>query len=378
MLAPPVSVSCRIQERPGFPLTPMRRCRLEIPALEIIKWREDARGIEDLIRQYLTCTTPLYDSTEAGKRNRPRDRIRWGSGTGFIEMLAPEKVRHNYYEATLTLWLAALYYVPGRPITAVKVKKNAVSIEVTASYSSKVRKVWITWEDPALLPFVEGLTEALGVEWPDVKSEIDAYSSGVHKLKKALQKEAEAELARLSGEYPPDPQQIEQAQKLLIALAYRSVHSPELSKYAEKRGVDIRAAQDHANWPRVIRPMEADPAVWDWDTFNRAARSVIDEMASKGNGAAQGQDAEAEAGSDETPEAGADGLAVASVSLEKLNTNDRGIVDLWSKGRTGGEIANKFGLNPRHVNNRVTELRASLGKHVVPYHGRGARRNVKK
>ena len=49
---------------------------------------------------------------------------------------------------------------------------------------------------------------------------------------------------------------------------------------------------------------------------------------------------------------------------------NRKAVELWHKGYTGPQIANKVGVSKHTVNNVMSKLRDKYGEHVVPYHRR--------
>ncbi len=256
---------------------------MDVPTLKFHSYGNEHAAFEKLLDQYLAYELPSYDAIEAGKRNRPRDRIWWGDSGAFVDLWGPKKERFNPYKGTkeITLKLEARYHAPGRPRIAVEANKEAVQIYAASSYGADVT---IVTQD-VVLPFLDGFVEALMVECPDIKSKLQEYLKELKPYRNRLQKQADARLTKLFEPYPPDPQQMQEEQRFLENLRQAHMkakiereypaHLARVAGYVTTLRVNILRAQAHPSWPRSINHLNAGSEL-DWGTWSAAAFGAVD------------------------------------------------------------------------------------------------------
>jgi DNA-binding NarL/FixJ family response regulator len=64
-------------------------------------------------------------------------------------------------------------------------------------------------------------------------------------------------------------------------------------------------------------------------------------------------------------------------ALEDTTGWDSTLIDMWNKGHSRDEIANRVNVSKDRVTNRVTELRNKFGEDIVPYHKDRKKRLIK-
>ena len=64
-------------------------------------------------------------------------------------------------------------------------------------------------------------------------------------------------------------------------------------------------------------------------------------------------------------------------ALEDTTGWDLTLIEMWNKGHSRDEIANRVNVSKDRVTNRVTELRNKFGEDIVPYHKDRKKRLIK-
>jgi len=245
---------------------------VEIPDLELSGWNLglSAREVEKFTTAYLQFQTTFYDPTERGKHNTRRESFPWGESGGRVDLRGPETTWWSNKES-VSLTFGAFYYAPGRPITAVDSAKAALCIRAGSS------ELLAHWPDPALLPFVDGLLEALAVEFPLAKPQIDKYARALDLRRPTLVTIAEAGCRTSATQYPPDPSQVEEAHRKSWQF-WRGHVRLQLDTYAKPRGIDWVWCTKQLGWPKEP-PIGKPPTQDDWADYLRDGQVFIDRQA---------------------------------------------------------------------------------------------------
>jgi len=77
------------------------------------------------------------------------------------------------------------------------------------------------------------------------------------------------------------------------------------------------------------------------------------------------------------PGATQDGVAKPEKALEDTTGWDLTLIEMWNKGHSRDEIANRVNVSKDRVTNRVTELRNKFGENIVPYNKDRKKRLIK-